>query len=111
MNQRQKRKVLAEEISLLEAEYSQQSVLANITEQQVRGILKGFREDFGSLPAERWKDLIRSLVERIGLDKSDSTFQIHYKIVVPESSSLSMASPRGGHLIPQLRTTSQVTSL
>ena len=101
---------LAEEITRLAAEYSQKTAIVNITEKQVREVLTGFKRDFEALSVEHWKDLIRSLVERIDLDKSDLTFRIHDKIAVPESS-LPMASPRGGHLIPQLQLSSRVIYL
>ena len=90
-----RRKAVADEISRLEAEYTRQSALANITEKQFREILNGL--DFNSLPRGQWKELIRSLVERTNLNPTDLTFRIHYRIAV---SSVPMASPRGRHLIP-----------
>jgi|GEM_PF-4121073 len=86
-----------------------QSALANITETQVSAILNNFTEDFRSILKERWKESIRPLVEHIVLAPEILDCCIHYRFTVDDR--LTMASPRGFDLIPQLRVSPEILNI
>lgn len=88
-----KRKLLLDEIARTEREYKAQILMSQVSEDMVRRTLKGIARNFESLPREKWKQLIRNLVQHIELDPESLGCQIHYRIAVADR--LSMASPRG----------------
>lgn len=96
-----RRRLLVDEITRLEREQQAAAVLAQVTDKQVETALDALAKDFEVLPKERWKELIRSLVDRIELDPESLECRIHYRIAVEDR--LCMASPRVGHSSPVLR--------
>jgi site-specific DNA recombinase len=88
-----RRKLLQDEIERTEQDYQAQRMLSQVTEGMVRKVLKTIANNFEVLPRERWKGLIRGLVEKIELDPGSLGCQILYRIAVEDRPT--MASPRG----------------
>lgn len=88
-----RRKLLVDEVARLEREHQAQVMLAGISEKDVAAVLDGIANSLESLPQAQWKQLIRSLVDKIILDPVDLECRIHYRIAV--ENRLRMASPRG----------------
>jgi hypothetical protein len=55
-----------------------------------------------SLSREAFKDYLSNVISQVMLDPATLECQINYRIGINLGDK--MASPRGGHLIPQLRT-------
>ena len=97
------------EIWRLEVEYTAASMLSDITEAKIERFLHGIAESRKSLSREALKDFLSNLIGQITLDPATHECQINYRIAVDLRNKV--ASPRGGHLIPQLRTVSCVNFL
>ncbi len=88
-----KRKLLQDELSRVNHDHQAKLILSQVNETMVRKVLKTLANNFEELPKEKWKGLIRGLVEKIELDPVSLGCQIHYRIAVEDR--LSMASRRG----------------
>ena len=67
--------------------------LANVTEAQVRTMLRNLANEMCRYDPVELKDFLTSILDRIELDPEASTVQLFYRI--PLRSGLSVASPRG----------------
>lgn len=88
-----KRKLLQEEVARTEKDHQARLTMSKVTDDMVRNVLKTLSNDFEELPKDKWKELIRGLVEKIELDPESLGCQIHYRVAI--TNRLSMASPRG----------------
>ena len=76
-----------------ERERARASVLAKVTEKDIRGLLAGLREMLSGLSRDRLKDILRGIIEKVTLDPVTFAGHSHYRI--PLDSGELVASPRG----------------
>jgi hypothetical protein len=79
-------------------------MLDDITEAKIQRFLHGIADSMNALSREAVKDFLCKLIGQITHDPATHECQIDYRIAVDPRNK--MASPRGRHLIPQLRATS-----
>jgi hypothetical protein len=97
------------EIGRLESEYTAASMLDNISEAKIEQFLRGIAENMESLSQEALKDFLANVIGQITLDPVTHECRIDYRIAVDLRNKV--ASPRGRHLIPYVRTTSGMLNI
>jgi hypothetical protein len=95
----QERKSLLDEVRRLEQEDQAAKMIKSINEHHVRKLLQGIADNMQHMNREALKDMLASIVDRIELDPTDWTCQIHYRIGIEGRNKV--ASPRVTETIQQ----------
>jgi len=74
--------------------------LVNVTESQVRAMLRNLADEMRRYDPAELKDFLTSILDRVELDPVESTVRLCYRI--PVRSGNSVASPRGFAAIPTI---------
>ena len=100
-----RRKVLREEMARVEEEATVRNAMRYVTRDEVAQLVRTLVVEIDEAERTRLKGVLQAAVEQIMLDPDSLDCRIHYRIVADRT--LDMASPRGGHLIPQLLVASE----
>jgi site-specific DNA recombinase len=95
------RATIAQQIVSWQVDDEAAEVLANITDSQIRTMLRNMAQEMQTYPQQELRDFLSSILERIELDPATETLQLCYRI--PLRSGNSMASPGGSRSTHPIR--------
>lgn len=95
------RAAIERDLTELERENAERTILSAITERDILGVLDGLAESLQGVDPGRMKDLLLNITERIVMNPADLSCRIHYKI--PAARGECVASPGRATAFPLLR--------